>query len=74
MHAKTVHGKIRNHKCDSCDKRFAHKDGLVKHVKTVHDAIRAFICDLCEKHVDKRFILKAMFWLFMDKSDPTSVS
>ena len=46
---KTWHLKIKEHKCDSCDKSFTNKENLTIHQQNVHEGIKSFQCDSCDK-------------------------
>ena len=48
-HCKSVHEKIRNHKCDQCNKTFALKCNLNKHIKNVHENVKDHKCDICNE-------------------------
>ena len=43
------HERIKNFKCESCDKTFVSQGELTRHVKDVHLKIRSIRCDLCNK-------------------------
>ena len=46
----TIHGKIQEVKCDSCEKSFGHKSLLKGHIKRVHqENEKTFKCDSCDQ-------------------------
>ena len=47
-HIHGVHEKIKNHKCDICEKEFAQLSSLKKHVDDVHLKIKDFKCKYCD--------------------------
>ena len=44
--------------CDKCDKRFFHKDGLLKHVRQFHDESSKFPCPSCGLVFDNKTKLR----------------
>ena len=49
--------KMKNFKCDECDKSFGEKATLEKHISAVHRNEKNFKCDQCGKY----FSLKQKF-------------
>ena len=46
---KTVHGKQKKFKCDTCGKGFFKDFSLKKHIKVIHEGARDHKCPQCEK-------------------------
>eukprot|EP00190_Bangiopsis_sp_CCMP1999_P001065 CAMPEP_0198732666 /NCGR_PEP_ID=MMETSP1475-20131203/37809_1 /TAXON_ID= ORGANISM="Unidentified sp., Strain CCMP1999" /NCGR_SAMPLE_ID=MMETSP1475 /ASSEMBLY_ACC=CAM_ASM_001111 /LENGTH=225 /DNA_ID=CAMNT_0044495809 /DNA_START=298 /DNA_END=975 /DNA_ORIENTATION=- len=46
-HVRTVHEKLRPHKCAHCDAHFGTKSNLNTHTKSVHEGKRPFPCEVC---------------------------
>ena len=40
--------KIKNHKCDLCDKRFGTSKALRDHKTAIHEKLKPFACLVCE--------------------------
>ena len=65
---ENMHEGKKNHKCDSCDKRFSRKSLLRLHNERVHLAIKNYTCEICnhtfnqkshfESHISFRHIKK----------------
>ena len=49
MHHKSVHLKIKDHKCQLCDASFPGSSALKFHVKIVHHKIKDSTCEICGK-------------------------
>jgi hypothetical protein len=49
LHISTVHKKLKEHKCEECDKSFGQRGSLDTHVNTVHKNLRPFKCQICFK-------------------------
>jgi KRAB domain-containing zinc finger protein len=47
-HVKSVHDKIKEHKCPQCDYAATQKSHLRRHIKAVHDKIRKHSCSDCD--------------------------
>ena len=59
-HKLSVHGKIRNHQCDSCEKSFQLKSTLTKHMKVVHMKTETKLqCHICNQQLSSKYTLKA---------------
>ena len=59
-HMKTIHASTKNYSCteDSCNRKFATMDHLVKHVK-LHKNERNYECKDCnKKFLQKWYLLK----------------
>lgn len=54
VHKETIHDKIRNFKCPSCEEIFNKKTNMQTHYRRVHEGleVRRLQCDIC----DKRFL------------------
>ena len=50
--------KIKNLKCDSCDKEFTRESTLENHRKVIHEQIKPFNCDSCDKSYGTKTHLK----------------
>ena len=51
VHIKSVHLKIKAHKCQDCNRKFSTKNRLASHVKQVHLKLKPlnfFVCNKCE--------------------------
>ena len=51
--------KIRNYKCNDCEKKFETPSKLKRHIDAVHEKIQNFKCDACEKSVSQKHHLKS---------------
>ena len=47
-HYKRIHLKLKNHKCNFCDKAFTDKKDLTNHIER-HENKKNYKCDLCNK-------------------------
>ena len=47
-HARSVHEKIKDHKCDECGQCFVAKSKLELHIKAIHRKIKDQFCDQCD--------------------------
>ena len=47
-HVKRMHNKIKNHRCQICEVRFASTSDLIGHIKRQHEGIKEFSCYSCE--------------------------
>ena len=47
IHRKTIHGKVKDYKCDVCGKEFTQLSSLTVHIKTIHEGIKNFKCEFC---------------------------
>ena len=45
------------HKCDTCEKSFTTKGGLLRHIQTVHENLRPHKCDVCGKQFSHAYRL-----------------
>ena len=52
------HTKIKNQKCDLCNKTYFKKIDLKKHKQFVHEGLKNFKCDLCDKFLIDKSSLK----------------
>ena len=66
-HIRTVHGNNTRHKCDTCDKAYRQKSGLVSHIDSVHRNLK-FECKLCGKEFSSMGILNSHVRVFHNKS------
>ena len=46
---KSVHEKLKNYKCDLCDKKFSRSEHHKKHIASVHERQKNHKCELCTK-------------------------
>lgn len=59
VQVRSVHGKLKPHKCDQCEASFGFKDGLRRHKQMIHDQTRPYPCSYCtmkfktKAHVNK---------------------
>ena len=56
-HIIGVHDRLKNHKCDRCEKCFSMPGNLRKHIKLVHEGQKEHICDTCGKAFQERSAL-----------------
>ena len=49
IHIKAVHERLKNHKCDLCDKAFSQASSLKTHIIGVHERLKNHKCDICDK-------------------------
>ena len=57
-HVSTVHEKIKNYRCDKCNRSFAENGNLKAHIITVHDKEKRFGCDFCGERFLQRRTMK----------------
>ncbi len=67
-HVRRVHQKVRNHKCDQCDKAFFNRYQLDQHVISVHENRKAFECPKCPFKSNRKDNLQAHVKLNHDES------
>ena len=48
-HINNVHERLKNHKCDLCDKNFGYSQTLKRHIESVYERMKKHKCKLCEK-------------------------
>ena len=46
---KRIHQKIKDLKCESCEKSFVTKDSLYCHLKKIHQENESYNCDVCNR-------------------------
>ena len=46
-HIKTIHEKIKKHKCEQCGEFFAKKSNLVDHINAIHSKSKNYECQVC---------------------------
>jgi KRAB domain-containing zinc finger protein len=51
---RRVSRKEKTHKCDTCGKMFARRDGLTEHIRTVHNKIARLSCPYCKYRTDNQ--------------------
>ena len=57
-HIRRIHDGIRKHKCDSCEKCFAHIGDLNRHKRNTHDGIKDYHCSFCDKSFTRAYFMK----------------
>ena len=66
-HSKDVHGRMEQHECEQCQKKFDAPSTLKRHVKMVHLGARNYLCDVCKKRFQIRSHLKEHVMVFHHK-------
>ena len=71
-HTKVVHEKIKDIKCEHCDKMFWFQEHLTVHVKVVHKKIKEYECKTCDHKFGTNWHLKNHIERVHDKDKPTN--
>ena len=58
IHINTVHKKLKNYKCQYCNKEFGRPQHLNTHVITTHEKPNNIVCELCGKTFHQSVRLK----------------
>ena len=54
IHINSVHEKIKNFKCETCDQSFVTKQILIRHKEIVHEGKKPFKCPQCEYQTSQK--------------------
>ena len=50
--------RLKNHKCDQCDRAFSQQYNLKSHINSVHKKLKNHKCELCDKAFSQSGTLK----------------